>query len=190
MGNGGATVGDCEIGGDAVTNEIHIDAYETVPLFDMGNIWRDVKDGYPPAARMYRRHYSCYQYKDNRRDDPNDRNRNLILGPCEKRVLMTPFDNALFAWRKFIDDSGQQGINCTVFRNESSLLSSWLIEQAEEIAYARWPGERLYTTVNPSAVISSNPGACFKHAGWQLVRDVDKKPIKTKSGLLILEKHP
>jgi hypothetical protein len=27
--------------------------------------------------------------------------------------------DALFVWRKFIDDSGQQGVNCAVFRNES-----------------------------------------------------------------------
>jgi hypothetical protein len=160
---------------------VKMDGYETVPLFDMGNIWRYVPDGYPPAARMYRRHYSCYQYKDNRRDDPNYANRNLILGPGEKMLLMTPKDNALFGWRKFIDDSGQTGVNCAIFRNESEHLASWLIEQAVQLAWQRWPGERLYTSVNQHAVKSANPGYCYKKAGWSSCG-------KTKSkGLLIFE---
>ncbi len=156
----------------------------TVPLFDMGNVWRIVPDGYPPAARLYRRHYSCYQYKDNRRDDPNYRNRNLILGPGEKMLLMTPADDAVFAWRKFIDDSGQTGINCAVFRNESVHLASWLIEQAVELAWQRWPDERLYTTVNPTAIKSTNPGFCYKKAGWR------NCGITKTNKLIILERLP
>jgi hypothetical protein len=34
------------------------------------------------------------------------------------------------------------------------------------IAWQRWPGERLYTYVNPRKVKSENPGYCFKVAGW------------------------
>lgn len=159
-----------------------------VPLFDMGNIWRHVKDGYIPAAQMYRRHYSYHQYKDNRRDDPSYRNRNLIGGPGEKFPLMTPGNDALFFWRKFIDASGQRGINCAIFRNESPYLASWLIEQAVELAWQRWPGERLYTYVSPGKIASANPGYCFKQAGWQLVRNETGKPLLTGSGLLIFEK--
>lgn len=156
----------------------------TVPLFDTGNIWRYVPDGYPPAARMFRRHYSYHQYKDNRRDNPSYRNRNLICGPGEKHPMMTPSDDALFVWRKFRDDSGQTGINCAVFRNESTYLASWLILQAELVASVLWPGERLYTTVDPSKVKSHNPGYCYKVAGWQACgyTKVNK--------LLILEKFP
>ena len=80
--------------------------------------WLPVKDGDPRAAALYRRHYSCYQYADNRRADPSNRNRFLIVGPGEKMVLMTVDCSALFVWRKFIDKSGQAGVNCAVFRNE------------------------------------------------------------------------
>jgi len=40
---------------------------------------------------------------------------------------------ALFVWRKFEDDSGQKGINCSIFRNESDILSSDLIREADAI---------------------------------------------------------
>lgn len=82
-------------------------------------------------------------------------------------VLMTPADDALFVWRKFISDDGQSGVNCAVFRNESKLVSSYLIVEAEKIAAIRWPHERMYTYVNASAITSRNPGYCFKMAGWK-----------------------
>jgi hypothetical protein len=155
----------------------------TVPLFDTGNIWRYVPDGYIPAMQLFKRHYSYHQYTDNRRNDPTNRNRNLFCGPGEKHPMMTPGNDALFVWRKFIDDSGQTGINCAIFRNESTYLSSWLIEQAELVAWSIWPGERLYTTVDPTKVLSRNPGFCYLKAGW-------KKCGFTKvKKLLILEKE-
>lgn len=154
----------------------------TVPLFDTGETWRFVRDGYPPAARLYARHYSYHEYKDKRRASPSYRNRNMICGPGEKHVLMTPANDALFVWKKFKDDSGQTGINCAIFRNESTYLSSWLIEQACAIAWLRWPGERLYTYVNPRAIISHNPGYCFKIAGF------NQCGITKVNKLLILEK--
>src|SRR3990172_7654561 len=96
-------------------------------------------------------------------------------------LLLTLNCDALFAWRKFIDMSGQVGINCSVFRNESPILSSTLILEAERHAWARWPGQRLYTYVKAAAIRSTNPGYCYQIAGWS-------KCGKTKSGLLILEK--
>jgi len=143
--------------------------------------WLPIKDGDERAAAIYRRHYSCYQYKDNRRNRYGYRSRFLIVGPGEKMLLMTVNCDALFAWRKFIDDSGQQGVNCSVFRNESDTLSSLLILEAEQHAWARWPGARLYTYVKPDAIRSSNPGYCYKMAGWS-------ECGRTKGGLVILEK--
>jgi hypothetical protein len=146
------------------------------------NIWQVVKDGDLRLAALYRRHYSCYQYSDGRRDRPTYRNRNLVLGPGYKVPLLTPCGQAAFAWRKFYDRSGQQGINCAFFRNESDHLSSWLILQAEELAWARWPGERLYTYVDVNAVESVNPGYCFLCAGWRRCGHTKRR------GLLILDK--
>ncbi len=98
-------------------------------------------------------------------------------------VLMNGDCTALFVWRKFIDDSGQQGVNCAVFRNEGPVLSSTLILEAEQLAWGRWPGERLYTYVAPQSIRSTNPGCCFKAAGW-------RRCGQTKGGLVILEKQP
>jgi hypothetical protein len=144
--------------------------------------WLPVKDGDPRAAAIYRRHYSCYQYADNRRNDFSYRNRFLIVGPGEKMVLMTVNCDALFVWRKFIDKSGQTGINCSVFRNESPILSSELILEAEYWAWHRWPGARLYTYVDATAIKSSNPGYCYKSAGWHTCG------VTKARGLVILEK--
>lgn len=121
---------------------------------------------------IYERHYSCYKYKDGRKPKQ-------FVGPGEHIVLTLPKRNALFVWRKFIDDSGQKGINCAIFRNESKILSSTLIREADAIADFCWPGERHYTYVRQEAIKSRNPGYCFICAGW-------KRIGFTKGGLLIL----
>lgn len=122
--------------------------------------WLRVKDGDARARALYRRHYSRHIYRDGR-------NPAQFVGPGEHIVLLTPECDALFIWRKFKDGSGQQGVNCACFRNEGPRLSSQLIVEACDIAWRRWPGERLYTYVNASAIASPNPGYCFKVAGWR-----------------------
>lgn len=145
--------------------------------------WLPVKDGDERATALYRRHYSSKDYADGRLRDWSNGQRWLVCGPGEKMLLMTAMCDALFVWRKFIDDSGQTGVNCAVFRNESDVLSSALILEAEQHAWRRWPRERLYTYVNKDAIVSSNPGYCFQMAGWQ-------RCGKTKLGLIVLEKVP
>lgn len=140
-----------------------------------GATWIQVRDGNVAGILLHSRHYSKYHYKDGRRP-------NRFVGPGERIVLVTADGQALFVWRKFIDASGQKGINCSIFRNEGSLQSSKLILEAEGIAWLRWPGERLYTYVNASKVKSANPGYCFKVAGWNICGVTKAKK------LLILEK--
>lgn len=137
-------------------------------------VWWLTKDGDIDCLELYERHYSAYQYKDGRK-------RKLFVGPGEKVVLRTASGDAMFVWRKFIDDSGQDGINCAVFRNESQHRSSDLVRQADAIADCLWPHSRHYTFVRSSAVKSANPGYCFLVAGW-------RRCGRTKSGLLILER--
>jgi hypothetical protein len=136
--------------------------------------WCAAKDGDEYGRHLFHRHYSRRVYRDGRKPK-------LFCGPGFKLVLISPKEDALFVWRKFKDDSGQQGINCAIFRNESNQLSSAMILEAERIAWARWPGERFYTYVKASKVRSCNPGYCFICAGW-------RRCGMTKSGLLILEK--
>jgi hypothetical protein len=145
--------------------------------------WLRVQDGDPRAFWLYERHYSYRPYQDGRRR-PGYRNRFLIAGPGEKMVLLTARCDALFVWRKFQNQDGQTGVNCAVFRNEGPILSSLLVLEAEQRAWQRWPGERLYTYVNPISVRSSNPGYCFLCAGWR------RCGITKVNKLLILEKQP
>jgi hypothetical protein len=141
----------------------------------MEPVWWLTKDGDLDCLELYERHYSAYQYADRRK-------RKLFVGPGQKVVLRTWKGDALFVWRNFIDDSGQEGINCAVFRNESGHLSSELIRQADAIADHLWPGERHYTYVQKEKIRSTNPGYCFQKAGW-------RKCGKTKKrGYLILER--
>ncbi|MCA9941643.1 MAG: hypothetical protein KC418_23545 [Anaerolineales bacterium] len=151
----------------------------------LGFCWLITQDGDPRVSTIYRRHYSCYNYRDGRRSNPGNRHRRLCVGPGEKLVLISADGRAALAWRKFIDRSGQQGVNCAFFRNEGAfggaVLSSELILKAEVLAWAKWPGARLYTYVNTRAV--RGDGLCFKAAGW-------RKCGRTKNHLLILEKFP
>jgi hypothetical protein len=137
-------------------------------------LWYLSKDGDKDCLALYEKHYSAYQYRDGR-------TRKLFVGPGEKVVLRTLRADAMFVWRKFIDDSGQQGINCAVFRNESAHQSSTLIRQADAIADCIWLDSRHYTYVNAERVSSKNPGYCFQRAGW-------RRCGRTKGGLLIMER--
>lgn len=143
-----------------------------------GTRWLPVKDGDARAYALYRRHYSAKPGKAR----PTGSQR-LIVGPGEKYLLLTPDGAALFVWRKFISDDGQRGVNCAVFRNEGPHQSSSLIREASQLAWRRWPGERLYTYVDASKIASPNPGYCFKEAGWVRCGE-------SKGGLDILEIYP
>jgi hypothetical protein len=139
-------------------------------------IWLPVKDGNDTARSIFDGHYSRRRYLDGRSSL-------LFIGPGEKMALVTPDALALFVWRKFISLDHQMGVNCAVFRNEgtSAGRSSDLIRAAMALAWERWPGERLYTYVNPHKVRRKrDPGRCFLRAGWKFAGT-------TKKGLLILD---
>ena len=146
------------------------------PAASMAPLWWLTKDGDKSCLALYERHYSCNHYADGRK-------RVQFVGPGENIVLRTLDADALFVWRNYIDDTipEQDGIECAVFRNEGSTLSSELIRQSDAVADHVWPHQRHYTKVNASAVRSTNAGFCFIAAGW-------KRCGKTKGGLLILER--
>lgn len=141
----------------------------------MRPLWWLTKDGDRDCLELYERHYSAYSYADGRE-------RKLFCGPGEKVVLRTTAADALFVWRRYIDGSGECGINCAVFRNESPHRSSDLIRQADKIADALWPCRRHYTYVDPGKITSTNPGYCFIRAGWR------RLDYRTGSGLMVLER--
>lgn len=113
------------------------------------------------AQRLMARHYSWRRYSDRRV-------RRRFVGPGEYTVLINAESTAVFVWRKFIDRCELGGgVNCAAFRNEGGRLSSDLIAEADEFAWRKWPGERLYTYVDASKIRSTNPGYCFLKAGWR-----------------------
>lgn len=137
-------------------------------------LWYLTKDGDRSCLALYREHYSC------RNQDASQ-----FVGPGEHIVLRTDDGDAVFVWRNYIDDTipTQEGVECSLFRNESPHLSSKLIRQADEIADHAWPGERHYTKVSADDIRSTNPGFCFIAAGW-------RRCGRTKGGLIILERLP
>jgi hypothetical protein len=143
----------------------------------LGVYWHQCRDGDDGAREIYDRHYSRYFYKDGRKPK-------LFVGPGEKMVLITENADALWVWRKFKDASGQKGLNNSIFRNEGKILSSFLILDAEQLAWKRWENIRFYTYVKPTGIRSTNPGACYKKAGWRICG------ITKVNKLVILEKYP
>lgn len=144
--------------------------------------WRQAWDAFAPAARLYRRHYSCRC---------PDRTNDSFMGVGKKLVLITEDEKALFGWLKNTAPrwDGQVGINCTVFRNEGPVRSSLLIREAMSVAWDEWPGVRLFTYVDPAKVTQGrpghNPGYCFEMAGWRRLRERSKA-----NGLYIFEALP
>jgi hypothetical protein len=141
--------------------------------------WIGIHDGDYRAFDIFKRHYS-YRYRTGM-----TRGNKLFVGQGEKMVLLTQTCDALFAWQRNTTPrlDTQEGICCTIFRNEGKILSSVLIREAMELAWSRWGNRRLFTYVQPSKIKSINPGYCFKMAGW-------KDAGWSKGGKLILEAFP
>jgi hypothetical protein len=107
-----------------------------------------------------------------------------IGGPARSLLLRDPVGSILFLWQWAKDNTrrdGQDGFNCVMFRNESSVLSSQIILDAEQEVQKLWGSNRCFTYVDASKIKSTNPGYCFQNAGW-------KRIGKSASGKYLLEK--
>ena len=172
--------------GDGVRELVMLDKkHPYQDLFGNDVFWVVVKDGHPVLFDVYKRHYSFYEYKDGRRDNPAYPQRKLIFGPGQKLPMITPDGKAIIGYRNFFDASEQVGVNCNFFRNEGAfdrkILSSKLLLESGLFVRGKWGNVRLYTYVNTGQV--NGDGLCFKRAGWS-------KCGRTKTrDLLILEKH-
>lgn len=149
-------------------------------LFEDELHWIRIRDGNEHAFAIFSRHYTFRQWR--RRNGLNGKR---MAGPGETIVLLSKDGKALFIWKKQkYSQDGQTGINCAIFRNEGQIKSSLLLQQAEDIAQRKWPGERMFTYVNAQKVKSQNPGYCFKVNGWR------QCGITKAKKLIILEKCP
>lgn len=136
----------------------------------------------PRVVDLYSRHYSAAKNGKSRADWLSAG----VVGPGEKMILLTSDSRALFVWRKVMyRRDGQHGVECAVFRNEAPelYLSSALIREAVVLALRRWPHQRLFTYVNPRKIRGTNPGFCFKAAGWRVAG-------RSLTGLIVLEYDP
>lgn len=114
-----------------------------------------------------------------------------FMPPGQTLILVTEPRDALFGWWRphprsgLISMSGLDGWTCSIFRNTSQLRSSGLVLVAEQELVAReldlgpCGKDGLLTYVWDRKVRSSNPGACFKSAGYVVhptkPRSADKK---------------
>jgi hypothetical protein len=108
-----------------------------------------------------------------------------FMPPGQRFVLVRP--GAVWGWWRPHPASGLRAMNgldgwtCTIFRNESEQLSSALVLAAELelVAFGAGCGpDGMLTYVRDSKIRSSNPGYCFKCAGWA-VRGRNKRGDQT-----------
>jgi hypothetical protein len=105
----------------------------------------------------------------------------VLITECKRAVWVTSWPFAEFvrhAWAGAWVNS--------IFRNEGAGLSSLLIREAVAATRAVWsdvPELGLVTFVDAAKVRSTNPGACYRRAGFKRVGE-------TKGGLLAFQLAP
>jgi hypothetical protein len=134
-----------------------------------------VKDGDLLASEIANRHYS--------RIWRGNITQPRFMPPGKRLILMEPMGKWLFAWSfQLYRKDEQTGAQCTIFRNESNILSSKIILKSEEIWESKYGKTRKFTYVHPEKIKSVNPGYCFQCAGWK------KAEVKSNRGLVLLVK--
>ncbi|TDE20850.1 hypothetical protein E1295_46990 [Nonomuraea mesophila] len=108
-----------------------------------------------------------------------------FMPPGQTIVLLSCDERAVFGWWRPHPRSGLRAMNgldgwtCTIFHNESTILSSELILDAERVFAEEGHDigpDGLLTYVWDRKVRSANPGYCFKQAGWKRVgRSADRR---------------
>jgi hypothetical protein len=98
-----------------------------------------------------------------------------FMPPGDTIVLVTPDGLAVWGWWRphprsgIVAMNGLDGWTCSIFRNEGPHLSSDLVLAAETALVESGRGcgpDGMLTYVWDKRVRSTNPGACYKHAGW------------------------
>lgn len=128
------------------------------------NFWRVVPKGNRDACALADRHYSRRKV-----GAPQ------FMPPGQTLCLVAP--GAVFGWWRphpasgLVAMNGLDGWTCTIFRNESPTLSSVLIVEAERVLALEIGDcgpDGMLTYVFDRKIRSTNPGYCFKCAGWRV----------------------
>jgi hypothetical protein len=129
-----------------------------------GEFWERTSKADVRGSRLADAHYSR-----------QSRGARLYMPPGNTITLVLPDGSAVFGWHRPDPSSGVKRMDgfdgwcCSIFRNESIVLSSSLILDAERIlvrALVTCGPTGLFTYVEPGRVRSRNPGYCFQKAGW------------------------
>jgi hypothetical protein len=137
----------------------------TIPGLDLVGPWQ-VRNAFDSAANaLADRHYNRQQ-----------RGSGQVGPPGRKLVFVTHCERAVWVSHWPYADLALDGLDawrCTIFRNEGAGLSSELIRAAMNLTALLWrghPAEGWITWIDRRQVRSTNPGYCFKQAGWSIDR--------------------
>lgn len=111
----------------------------------------------------------------------------MFTRPGKNLVLRTALGDAVWVTWRGIRDDGLDAWECTIFRNESMARSSDMIREAIRATIDQWgqlPKDGLITYVAADKTRSSNPGYCFKMAGFKVIGQSKKR------GLILLQYKP
>jgi hypothetical protein len=108
------------------------------------------------ARQLVDRHYSR-----------QTRGSTQFVRPGSCLVLWRPGAVWVSVWQDHVMHRWGDRWECTVFRNESDLLSSDLIRQAVRATVWKFGSCPGLTFVDPSEVGDGEPGYCFRCAGWR-----------------------
>ena len=131
--------------------------HRTVMHWDLANHF------HPIACALADRHYSRKKV-----GSPQ------MMPPGRKIVLVSATKNAVWGvnwpYPHLVMHAWPNSMMCTIFRNESDVLSSDLIREAMTCTHWKFPNppdDGIITFVNPKKVRRKrDPGRCFKKAGW------------------------
>lgn len=130
-------------------------------------VWRLSHRADPTALKIADRHYS--------RQKPGTPQ---FVKPGRCVVLLTVDLQALWvtSWPfpEYVKHEWPDAWECSFFHNldSSPHVASELVEQAVAVTrfmYGEPPSQGFITTVDPTKIRSTNPGYCYKRAGWRLV---------------------
>ncbi|MBP1893008.1 hypothetical protein J2Z18_002110 [Paenibacillus lactis] len=96
----------------------------------------------------------------------------MFTRPGRNLVLRSAAGDAVWVTWSGVRDDGMDAWECTLFRNESSIRSSEMIRFAVTATVAEWgkpPADGIITYVDGRKIRSTNPGCCFKAAGWRRI---------------------
>ncbi len=113
--------------------------------------------------------------------------------PLFEIVLRNSTGSVVWVWM-FPDPSLRMdcraGFHNTLFRNESSRLSSEIILEAETFAVKKWGAARAWSFIDSRKIRSAHPGYCYLMAGWDYERDASGELVFTKDGKHVIASTP